>query len=99
MRIKARASARVRVGAKARARVRVRARVRADGDEPVGQRADDAGLQREGDERRDAEGLVAHRVEVGAVLSVVHQVVLTVDARSCSGSGLGLGIVFGFGFG
>jgi len=32
---------------------------RADGDEPEGQRADDAGLQREGDQRRDAEGLVA----------------------------------------
>ena len=90
-RARARAEARVRVRARARARVRVRARVRADGDEPVGQRADDAGLQREGDERRHAEGLVAHGVEVGAVLAVVHEVVLTVDARSWSGSGLGLG--------
>eukprot|EP00964_Phaeocystis_antarctica_P061238 scaffold36581_cov72-Phaeocystis_antarctica.AAC.2 len=53
---------------------------RADGEEPEGQRADDTGLQREGDERRDAEGLVAHGVEVGAVLAAVHQVFLAVDA-------------------
>ena len=68
---------------------------RAESEEPVGQRADDAGLQREGDERRDTEGLVAHGVEVGAVLSVVYQVVLTVDARSWSGSGLGFGLGLG----
>ena len=55
---------------------------RAESEEPVGQRADDAGLQREGDERRHAEGLVAHGVEVGAVLSVVYQVVLTINTRT-----------------
>ena len=53
---------------------------RAESEEPVGQRADGAGLQREGEQRRHAEGLVAHGVEVGAVLAAVHQVFLAVDA-------------------
>mmetsp|Transcript_10739 Transcript_10739/g.21773 ORF Transcript_10739/g.21773 Transcript_10739/m.21773 type:complete len:467 (+) Transcript_10739:25-1425(+) len=50
-------------------------------DKPQRQRGDRSGLQREREQCGDAEGLVAHGVEVRAVLAVVHHMVLAVDAR------------------